>query len=216
MSVKRRLAAAGLPAAGVTVFAALALTGQPASAATVDSSALAARSGVVVGLTETCDPDQRTKCGYADPDDAGYTPGDDGDGTSNGGSNGGTGNGSGDSDGDDNGSGTGNGTGAGTDDDDDRGNGGYGGESPSPRPTPSTTPSGGTDNVPPGGEGPATTPPGGAGPDEVPNGNGNGGGGTLPVTGAPMAALTTIGGLLTAAGAALCFGVWYNARRRRA
>jgi hypothetical protein len=199
MSVKRRLAAAGLPVAGVTVFAALALTGQPASAA-VD--AVAARQGITAGLAATCDPDQRTKCGYGSADDADYgdTAGDNGDDTSTDDS-GDTGSDGGDDAG----------AGAGAGDDDDRGNDGYGGESPSPTPKPSTTPSGGTDEVPPGGEGPETAPPGGAGPDEVPNGNG----GTLPLTGAPMAALTTVGGLLTAAGAALCFGVWYNARRRR-
>jgi hypothetical protein len=193
MSVKRRLAAAGLPAAGVTVFAALALTGQPANAAVVDGSAFAARQSVVAGLAATCDPNERTKCGYTAPD--GYTAGDNGDDTP--------------ADDSDTGGGAGNGPDASGNDDDVRGNGGYGGESPSP--APSTTPSGGTDEVPPGGAGPATTPPGGAGPDTVPNGNG----GTLPLTGAPMGALTTIGGLLTAAGAALCFGVWYNARRRR-
>jgi hypothetical protein len=201
MSVKRRLAAAGLPVAGATVFAALALTG-PASAAAVDSSALAVRHGVAA-VAATCEPTARVKCGYTNPDS--YTADDDaaGNGTDDNGDDAGTGNGT-----DDSGDDTGSGAGAG--DDDGRGNGdGYGGESPTPTPSPS--PSGGTDNVPPGGEGPTTAPPGGAGPDAVPNGNG----GTLPLTGAPMAAITTIGGLLTAAGAALCFGVWYNARRRR-
>jgi hypothetical protein len=201
MSVKRRLAAAGLPVAGVTVFAALALAG-PASAAAVDSSALAARQGAPAGVAATCEPGQRTKCGYADPD--GYDNAGDDTGADDGDT--GVDDGAGDDSGDDTGSG------AGAGDDDGRGDGdGYGGESPSPTPTPTTSPSGGTDNVPPGGEGPTTAPPGGAGPDAVPNGNG----GTLPLTGAPMAAITTVGGLLTAAGAALCFGVWYNARRRR-
>jgi hypothetical protein len=201
MSVKRRLVAAGMPAAGVTIFAALALTGQPASAASVDSSILAARQSTVAGLLATkaaCVEGERIKCDYgspADTADGGDTPADSG----------GTGTGAGldDSDNDTTGSGSG------AADDDGRGGDGYGGVSPYP--SPSTTPSGGTDNVPPGGEKPTTAPPGGAKPDSVPNG----GGGTLPLTGAPMGAITTIGGLLTAVGAALCFGVWYNARRRR-
>jgi hypothetical protein len=208
MSVKRRLVAAGMPAAGVTIFAALALTGQPASAASVDSSTLAARQNIVAGLLATqaaCVEGERIKCDYGNPADTvddGDTP------TDSNGSGTGTGTGTGvDDSGDDT---TGSGSGGGGGDDDGRGGDGYGGASPYP--SPSTTPSGGTDNVPPGGEQPTTAPPGGAGPDSVPNGNG---GGTLPLTGAPMAAITTIGGLLTAAGAALCFGVWYNSRRRR-
>ncbi|HET9516320.1 MAG TPA: hypothetical protein VFO77_01205 [Actinoplanes sp.] len=168
MSVKSRLAAAGLPVAGLTVFAALALTGQPASAAV---EAVTAPQGVAAGLAAPCTPGPRTTCGY------GYTtPADDDTAT------------------DDD---TGTGAGAGPDDDD-RGGPGYGGESPAPTATPDVVPS--------------TTPPGGAGPAEVPNGRGD----ILPVTGAPMGTLTAVGGLLTAAGAALCFGVWLNARRRRA
>lgn len=205
MSVKRRLVAAGMPAAGVTIFAALALTGQPANAASVDSSILAARQSTVAGLLATqaaCVEGERIKCDYGVPADTVDTA-DDGDTPTD---SDGSGSGTGLDDSDDDTTGSGSGAG----DDDGRGGDGYGGASPYP--SPSTTPSGGTDNVPPGGEKPTTAPPGGAKPDSVPNGNG---GGTLPVTGAPMAAITTIGGLLTAAGAALCFGVWYNSRRRR-
>lgn len=133
MSVKRRLAAAGLPVAGVTVFAALALTG-PASAAAVDSSALAARQGAPAGIAATCEPGQRTKCGYASPD--GYDNADDDNGDGDTGVDGDTGT-------DDSGDDTGSGAGAG--DDDGRGNGdGYGGESrarPRPRaPRPAVAP----------------------------------------------------------------------------
>ena len=226
MSVKRRLAAAGMPAAGVTVFAALALTGQPASAAPVDSSALAARPGVAV-LAAPVAGGERGSDGYgddtagnngSDDSDAGYDNGSDDNGSGAG--NGSDDNGSGDNGSDDNGSddnGAGNGAGNGSDDGtaggDDRGNDGYGGVSPSSSPTPSpsaSSPGGGTDNVPPGGVSPTTTAPGGgAGPDSVP---GSGGGDTLPVTGAPMALVSTVGGLLVAFGA---IAVWFSGRRRR-
>lgn len=184
MSVKRRLAAAGMPAAGVTVFAALALTGQPASAAPVERPvpALVQRA---TEPTATCDASARIKCGYGDTDDSDYGSDDNGPGA----------NGS-----DDNDSGADNAV------DDDRGNDGYGGVSPSTAPTtasptPSTTrSSGGKDEVPPGGEAPATVSPGSGAADDI-----------LPVTGAPVAAITTVGALIAAAGAAILVGL----RRRR-
>ena len=219
MSVKRRLAAAGMPAAGVTVLAALVLTGQPASAAPVDGLAPAARPGVAVLAAPVAGGD-RGNAGYGDDDDS--TPGDNGsDDGSAGGSDNGSDNGSGDDDngsgddGSDGGNGAGNGSDDGDADDDGRGNDGYGGVQPSssPTPTPSaSTPTGGPDNVPPGGVSPTTTSPGGgAGPDSVP-GSGAGNGDMLPVTGTPMAAVSAVGGLLVAFGAV---AVWYSGRRRR-
>ena len=114
MSLTRRLAA-GLPAAGVTVLAALALTGSPA-AATGDESA--ARAKQPAAITTPCSEVQRgDKCDYGNsdqtpddnstaPDDTGATP-------------------------DDNGAGP------------TRGNGGYGGESPAPSASVNTVPPGG-------------------------------------------------------------------------
>jgi len=127
MSLTRRLAA-GLPAAGVTVLAALALTGAPA-AATGDESAARAKQPAV--MTTPCSEVQRgDKCdyGYTDDEKPGdNTPGDTG------------------ATPDDNGTGP------------TRGSGGYGGESPTPSPSPST-PTASVDTVPPGGESPATSP----------------------------------------------------------
>ena len=60
MTLTRRLAA-GLPAAGVAAFAALAFGGSPASAATADN-AVAAYPAVMA--TPTCIDDSRTNCGY--------------------------------------------------------------------------------------------------------------------------------------------------------
>jgi LPXTG-motif cell wall-anchored protein len=132
MSLTRRLAAA-LPAAGVTVLAALALTGSPA-AATGDESAARAKQPAV--MTTPCSEVPRgEKCDYANdatPDDNGATP-------------------------DDNGA-TPDGNGAGPT----RGNGGYGGESPTPS-TPSasvdTVPPGGEN--PATSPSPTTSTPGG-------------------------------------------------------
>jgi LPXTG-motif cell wall-anchored protein len=127
MSLTRRLAA-GLPAAGVTVLAALALTGAPA-AATGDESAARAKQPAV--MTTPCSEVQRgDKCDYGYTDDE--KPGD-----NKPGDNGATP--------DDNGTGP------------TRGSGGYGGESPTPSPSPST-PTASVDTVPPGGESPATSP----------------------------------------------------------
>lgn len=70
MSFSRRLAA-GLPAVGVTVLAALALTGGPAAAEPGD----AGRAGLPVVMATPCADDARTKCdaggaaGYGDDDE---------------------------------------------------------------------------------------------------------------------------------------------------
>jgi LPXTG-motif cell wall-anchored protein len=192
MSLTRRLAA-GLPAVGVTALAALAFAGAPASAATGD----AGRAVQPAVMTTPCATDARTKC----------TDGAGGDGYGNGGNDdeipndNGTSAGGDDTDGstDDNGG----------EPDDDRGNPGYGGESPTPSPS-VTTPTGGTDTVPPGGVSPTTSAPGTPGNPGTPGG-GVSAGGTLPVTGAPMAATLTVGAVLVAGGAA---AVWYTRRRR--
>lgn len=224
MSLKRRLVSAGMPVAGVFA-AALALTGQPASAAPPVPADSALTSGVltagglrlpvavpaaatcaagsVAGVpTGTCAPaagygtgSTRGQRGY--PTTGPTTPG-------GGGNVGPT-----------------------------RGSGSYGGgttgtpgptQGPStgPSATPSPTPGGGAQQVPstgvpqpggpqPGGPGPGTAPGGGFGvsPDEAP---GETAGGALPVTGGPLMALAGIGGLLTAAGVGLRV---YGSRRRR-
>ena len=128
MSLTRRLAA-GLPAAGVTVLAALALTGAPA-AATGDESA--ARAKQPAAMTTPCSEVERgQKCDYgnagATPGDNGATPGDNG------------------ASPDDNGTTP------------TRGSGGYGSESPTASVRP-PTPTASVDTVPPGGENPATSP----------------------------------------------------------
>ncbi|GAA2621537.1 hypothetical protein [Paractinoplanes durhamensis] len=102
-----------------------------------------------------------------------------------------------------------------------RGHGGYGSVAPSTTPTtpattpttPATTPpSGNVDTVPP------TTPPGvqdtgTPAPSSSTPGGGVSAGHALPVTGAPMGAVISLGALMVAAGAA---SVWYTRRRRSA
>jgi LPXTG-motif cell wall-anchored protein len=127
MTLTRRLAA-GLPAVGVTVLAALALSGSPA-AATGDESAARAKQPAVM-TTPCSDVPRGEKCDYGNaggetPGTNGETP-DDNNATP-----------------DDNGAGP------------TRGNGGYGGESPAPSPS---TPTASVNTVPPGGENPATSP----------------------------------------------------------
>ncbi|MFG1604153.1 hypothetical protein [Actinoplanes sp. NPDC049265] len=169
--------AAGLPAVGVTALAALAFAGTPAYA-TGEGSANAGRPAVMA--TPTCNPDEkRSKCdASADPDSDGYGGGAAAPTTAvpN-----------------DNATAGGN--------DDDRGNQGYGSESPTPAPS-ETTPSGGTDTVPPGGELPETVPP-----------SGGVNAGTLPLTGPPMGTMISVGAVLLAGGA---LAVWYTRRRREA
>ena len=202
MSFTRRLAA-GLPAVGVTALAALAFAGAPASAATGD----AGRAAQPAVMTTPCSTDARTKCTGADADGDGYGS-NGGDDDNAGGIPDDNGNPAGGNDDDT----TGGGDGAADDNgaaDDDRGNDGYGGESPTPSPS-VTTPTGGTDTVPPGGVSPTTSAPGAPGTPGTPGG-GVSAGDTLPVTGAPMAATLTAGAVLVAGGAA---AVWYTRRRR--
>jgi LPXTG-motif cell wall-anchored protein len=200
MSLTRRLAA-GLPAAGVTAFAAFAFTGVPAMAATADASGLAARPAV---MASPCADSSRDQCDYstttaAPGSDDATTPGDDaavGNGDDNGYGDTGTNSGSG--------TGTGTGTGAGTGNQGTRGHhtsGGYGGVSPTTVP-----PTGNTDTVPPGGEAPTTTP-------ATPGGGGVSPAGTLPVTGPSMGLTAGLGGALVLAGAG---AFWFSRRRRTA
>jgi ChpA-C len=197
-SMKRRIiAAATLPAAGFTMFAAaFALTAQPASAAPDDTNGIANGASVrlpinapvdVCGIAAGVLGDATAKCaaarlaptpGYEGPGrgQAGYgTPTPGGETPSPGG------------------------PGAGTPP-----------ETPSelPTPTPSgSVPGAGQQNVPPGGVSAgspeAPTPTGGV--------QGEQSGGELPVTGLPLAGLAGAGALVTAGGAALV----YAGRHRR-
>jgi hypothetical protein len=207
MSVSRRMAVAGLPAAGVTVFAALAFTGGPA-AAVGDTAARPI-------LTTPCAQDSRTDCGYGD--DAvspGHTRGHQGGygsttppGTGPATTPPGTGPAT-----------TPPGTGPATTPP------GTGpattppgttpaGTSPATSP-PGTSPTGGTDTVPPTGVSPTTYSPYGSVPRPTTSqGGGVSAGSTLPVTGPPMGAVISLGGLLVAAGTA---SVLYTRRRRSA
>jgi LPXTG-motif cell wall-anchored protein len=130
MTLTRRLAA-GLPAAGVTVLAALALSGSPA-AATGDE--FAARAGQPAVMTTPCaDVPRGEKCDYGNdetPGGATTTTPDDNNPTATP---------------DDNGAGP------------TRGNGGYGGESPTPSASVDTVPPGGESPAP----SPGTSTPGG-------------------------------------------------------
>jgi hypothetical protein len=201
MSLTRRIAAAGLPAAGITVFASLALSGSPAVAAAGDVAGLGARPAV---MTTPCAEGDRTKCG----DYSGY-------GTSTTGPTATATTGT-------PGAGT---PGGGTGPTHTRGHsGGYGGVSPSTAPTtrpttrpttpapsspaPSTTPTGNTDTVPPGGVSPTTATPA---PSSSTPGGGVSPATALPVTGPPMGAMISLGAVLVAAGAG---SVWYTRRRR--
>ncbi|GIE93411.1 LPXTG cell wall anchor domain-containing protein [Paractinoplanes rishiriensis] len=169
MSPIRRILVAGLPAAGLTVAASLALAGSPATA--VEDHA--ARP---VALTTPCTAADRDKCDY------GTTAGGNVSDAPGGGPT--------------------------------RGQTGYGGESPAPS-TPATTspaptPSASVDTVPPTSPGvlssetPAPTPS---------ISGGVSAGHALPVTGAPMGTIVTLGAVLVAGGAA---SVWYTRRRRSA
>ncbi len=210
MSLTRRLAA-GLPAAGVTAFAAFAFTGVPAMAATADASGLAARPAV---MASPCADSSRDQCDYtsggATPGSGSATPGDDA-AVGNGGSGNSDHSGYGNT-GTNSGSGTGTGTGAGTGNQGTRGHhsGGYGGVSPTTVPptgnTDTVPPTGSTDTVPPGGEAPTTTP-------ATPGGGGVSPAGTLPVTGPSMGLTAGLGGALVLAGAG---AFWFSRRRRTA
>ena len=188
MSLKSKLVVAGLPAAGVTVIAALALAGQPASAAPADLAVVRTSTGL--SALENCDPVARltgAEC-HDNLDDArGMDPGY--------------------GYGDDNG-GTGNGNGGPT-----RGDGGYGGvDNHSPSPSPNTPGGPGAETPTPS----APASPrgsGGVSPDEVPlTSNGTGAGDTLPLTGGPVAWYTLAGAILIAGG----FVARFLTRRPRA
>jgi hypothetical protein len=186
------MTAAGLPAAGVTVFAALALTGTPAAA---QAGAHAGRPAV---MASPCADSARTACadGYGStaaptgtvaPAGTATAPGMPGATTTL----------------------------------HTRGHGGYGSVSPSTTPTTpatpapsSSTPTANTDTVPPG-VGPSSVSPSSAspGPAQTTPGGGVSAGSALPVTGAPMGAMISLGTLMVAAGAA---SVWYTRRRRSA
>ncbi len=92
-----------------------------------------------------------------------------------------------------------------TDDTPTRGSNGYGSVSPSTAPTPSAS----VDTVPPGVSPSSATPSAAA----TTPGGGVSAGHTLPVTGAPMGALVSLGGLLVAGGVG---SVWYTRRRHSA
>lgn len=175
MSLKRTLVAAGLPAAGATVFA-LAFAG-PASAAPVPVA-----HPVVAQAMVDCDPADQDADSDVQCDDELPTRG-------NGGYYGG----------DDNGGGNGGNNGGGTGDGDEgpvRGNDGYGGIDGQPSPAPS----GGI--LPTPSESPGTVLPDEL---PIPgNGGGDVGPDTLPLTGAPVGVVLAVGGgLLLAGGAAL-------------
>jgi LPXTG-motif cell wall-anchored protein len=189
MSSLRRIVAAGLPTAGLTVLTALAISGAPAMAAT---SVQAVRPAVAA--TPCADAD-RANCGYGateTPDSPGAGPA----------------------------------TTTPT-----RGKPGYGSPAPTttaPATTPATTTPGTTPATTPATTGPTptastdTVPPGVNNSSETPStpgaatttpGGGVSAGHNLPVTGAPMGAVISLGILLVAAGGA---SVWYTRRRRSA
>lgn len=199
MSFTRRMIAAGLPAAGVTVFAALALSGAPATAAPADTAGLRP-----VVLATPCVGGYRGDCpqGYGATTPAGTLP------TTQ-----------------PTLAGTAGGTPTTTHTTHTRGHGGYGGVSPATTPptTPTTTPTttpvttpatttptGNANTVPPGDVSPSSATPT---PNTTTPGGGVSAGSALPVTGAPMGAVASLGGLMIAAGAA---SVWYTRRRRNA
>lgn len=173
MSLTRKLTAAGLPVAGAAVLAALALTGQPASAAPAETAHAGAALVAPLARQEcdtaaTCD-DTRGTAGYYGDDD-----------------NGGTGNGDGPTRGNDGYGGTDN---VPTPSPDVPTPGGEGPDTPGGGPdTPGT-------NTPGGGVSPDEVPGEG-------NGAGAGDGDVLPLTGSPIATAGIVGALLVGAGLA--------------
>jgi hypothetical protein len=200
MSVSRRMAVAGLPAAGVTVFAALALTGGPATAV--------GDTAVRPVLASPCAQESRNTCGYGDdaasPGVAGHTRGQNGYGTTppTGTTPPGTGPAT-----------TPPGTSPVTSPPGTSPTTSPAGTSPTTSPA-GTSPTGGSDTVPPTGVSPTTYSPYGSLPRPTSSqGGGVSAGSTLPVTGPPMGTVISLGGLLVAAGAA---SVLYTRRRRGA
>lgn len=192
MSLTRRMIAAGLPAAGVTVLAALAFSGAPAAAAPAGAAGLRP-----VAMATPCAGGYRADCaqGYGTPTTVGTLPATTQPAPG----------------------GTGTPAATATAHVHTRGHGGYGGVSPATTPptttpttVPTTTPTGHANTVPPGGVSPSSATPA---PAVTKPGGGVSAGSALPVTGAPTGALASIGGLMLAAGAA---SVWYTRRRRNA
>jgi hypothetical protein len=190
MSHTRRMIAAGLPAAGVTVLAALALSGAPAMASPADAAGLRP-----VAMATPCSGGYRANCnqGYGSETPNGTAPA-----TTAPAPAGAT-------------------TTAATTHT--RGHGGYGGTSPATTPatTPTTVPAtvpttAHAATVPPGGVSPTTATPAPAVTVTKPGG-GVSAGSALPVTGPPMGTIVSLGGVMIAAGAA---SVWYTRRRRNA
>jgi LPXTG-motif cell wall-anchored protein len=188
MSLTRRMIAAGLPAAGVTVLAGLAFSGAPAVAAPADVAGLRP-----VAMATPCSGGYRANCaqGYGNETPSGTlptttapapvhtasthsAPTTTGPATTH-----------------------------------TRGHGGYGGVSPATTP-PTTTPTGHANTVPPGGVSPSTATPV---PTVTKPGGGVSAGSALPVTGAPTGALASLGGIMLLAGAG---AVFYTRRRRNA
>jgi hypothetical protein len=197
MSLTYRLTA-GLPALGVSVLAAVALGGAPASAAAAD---LAARPALPAATPAPCyDNDSRTKCnggadGYGNGTGTATKPHGGGNAVKS------------------------------TAPTDHRGQPGYGtlpttappattppATSPTTAPTtaPPATPTANVDTVPPGTVSPTSSSPG-YGPST--HGRGVSAGGVLPVTGPPMGPTIGGGAVLVALGGA---AIWYTRRRRTA
>jgi len=190
MSHTRRMIAAGLPAAGVTVLAALALSGAPAAASPADVAGIRP-----VAMATPCSGGYRANCaqGYGNETPVGTLPATTRPATTQpapalt--------------------AGTPAGTSPGTTHT--RGHGGYGGVSPATTP-PTTTPTGHANTVPPGGVSPSSATPA---PTVSKPGGGVSAGSALPVTGPTTGALASLGGLMLLAGAATVF---YSRRRRNA
>lgn len=193
MTLTRRMIAAGLPAAGVTVLAALAFSGAPAAASPGDIAGIRP-----VALATPCTGGYRADCaqGYGNETPGGTLPTTTAPATVHPATTTAPGTTT-----------TTTGTAPGTTHT--RGHAGYGGVSPATSP-PTTTPTGHANTVPPGGVSPSSATP-------VPTvstpGGGVSAGSALPVTGAPTGTLASLGGLMLVAGAA---SIWYTRRRRNA
>jgi LPXTG-motif cell wall-anchored protein len=176
MSFTRRMIAAGLPAAGVTVLAALAFSGAPAMASPADAAGIRP-----VAMATPCSGGYRANCnqGYGNETPNGTLPTT----TAPAGDHPGTP------------------TGTSPATTHTRGHGGYGGTAPAT--TPVTTPTTAhAATVPPGGVSPTTATPA---PTTSKPGGGVSAGSALPVTGPPMGTIVTLGGIMIAAGAASVF-----------
>jgi LPXTG-motif cell wall-anchored protein len=200
MSLTRRMIAVGLPAAGVTVLAALALSGAPAAA----SSAAGGTRPVV--MATPCAGGYHSDCpvhGYGNTAPTGTAP------ATATGTPTATSTATGHTRGHGGYGGTSPATAPATTPPTHRPSH-HPSHGPSQSPSPSPTPTGNTDTVPPGGVSPSSATPK---PTTTKPGGGVSAGSALPVTGAPTGAIVGLGGLMVAAGAA---SVWYTRRRRNA